>query len=153
MRSPHHSPTKPRFDSGVLGPWARSRGAHPKATQLIRRNPSSYTCVFWCSLRPPASGGGPSRVVRSFLSDPGGCRSWRRFALGRPVVDFRLPRMTIWYQQPIHLDHGGNDQAPVPNLRGKPLFKDLKQRHPPKLIKIKTRNSGVVEFDDQPGKK
>jgi hypothetical protein len=50
------------------------------------------------------------------LPDPGACRSWRLFALGRPVVDFGLPRTTIWCQQPFHHDHGGSDEVPVPDL-------------------------------------
>jgi dihydrofolate reductase len=36
---------------------------------------------------------------------------------------------------------------------GKPLFKDLKRRHPLTLIRTKTRHSGVVELYYQPDKK
>jgi hypothetical protein len=44
------------------------------------------------------------------IPDPAACRSWR------PIVDFGLPRTTIWCPRPCHHDHGGSDAVPVSDL-------------------------------------
>jgi hypothetical protein len=73
------------------------------------------------STRPTGTGtatscGRPSQVMPSHIPDPAACRPWRRFALGRLIVDFGLLRTTIWCRQPCQHDHGGSDEGPVPDL-------------------------------------
>lgn len=76
---PDRRPTRPRGLAGYAAP------GDPQAVRLDTEHPASTTS---CAVQ--------SRPIRFPIPDPAARRSWRPAALGKPMVDFGLPRTTNW---------------------------------------------------------